>query len=73
MPIYNGKIIENLTPVEALIKGYFTQEDMTLSSNWIAQDYKARHRDTIVYVNGRYVGVAKNNTTLHKIIEKFKL
>lgn len=73
MAKYDGKTIENLTPTEALNRGYFMPEQARVSNEWIEAKIEIRHSDTIVYVNGVYKGVAKSTTPLFKIVEKFKL
>lgn len=73
MPTVNNKLVENLTPLQAEIRGYLGHEDTSAYLQWINEDLEARHSDTIVYVNGVYRGVAKKNTPLHIIADKFKL
>lgn len=73
MAHYNGKLIENLKPLEALLKGYMLPVEAHLSQAWIDENLAERHSNTIIYVNGVYVGVAKRTTPLYEIINKFGL
>lgn len=73
MPHYNGMVIENLTPMQALAKGYFLPNWAADSQAWINENPGKRKNDTIVFVDCKYRGVAKKNTDLYKIIDKLKL
>lgn len=69
----NGKNVENLSPSEAEKRGYLLPDEVRACEEWIAADFEYRQLNTIVYVNGVYVGVAKKNTKLTDICVKFKV
>lgn len=73
MAKYAGNTIENLSPVEAGNRGYLMPDDVRRCTEWVAQNLEQRQNNTLVYVNGVYVGVAKTNTPLYQIVEKFKI
>ena len=73
MAQYAGKTIENLSPIEAGSRGYLLPDDVRRCTEWIAENYELRQFNTLVYVNGVYVRVAKSTTKLFQIVDKFKL
>lgn len=73
MPLVAGKLIENLSPVEAGNKGYLKPDEVMDCMRWIEEKMETRQFNTLVYVNGVYVGVANKQMGLVKILDKFKI
>ena len=73
MPKVGTNQIENLTHFQAVKKGYLTAGEALAHIAWIKENCTESHNNTFVYVNGEYKGVAKKNTSLFEIIEKFCL
>jgi len=71
MAIFNGIEVLNLTPFAAYFRGYLCRDGWQSNERWIDENKAIRHRLTLVYVNGCYVGVSTSVTPLFKIIEKF--